>query len=474
MTVGIGAIILAGITSMITDVFKAQRTIQSKDAHRELISGIRQLLTDPAICSTSFSGGDPAGTGFTRTQIVDTATPPNIKYQIGTNYLNNLVTLTGFEIKNFTADNVAVNPKLGKAELNLRMNKIGSTIGSVEMTTTIFLRTTLDAADKLNSCYALGIADSLWQISPTNMADIYYSSGNVGIGTSSPGTALHIHNATDKNLLFGLSSNIAGGMEIVSSNDAIDTPLPLELRGTPTIFSIGNLGEKMRLDASGNVGIGTANPSSTLHVVDNMNYYGITSQSSAAQGYAIHGVGPNGLSADAFLASAAGITTTNSATGSIAQLAYQGWGVYCQAGLCGGATGQWQVQSDRRLKHQIFTIDNALEKILKMRGVYYHWRNPETDLKEGQKVGFIAQEVEKVFPQAVNTVKMPSGDGANFPEGTKVLAYSDLVGPIVQAIKELHAKWLSDHEQIVQLKAENIILKKQNDEILRRLELLEQ
>ncbi|HEY8272813.1 MAG TPA: hypothetical protein VIG33_18110, partial [Pseudobdellovibrionaceae bacterium] len=61
-----------------------------------------------------------------------------------------------------------------------------------QMTTTVFLQATLDASYNLNSCYALGLADSLWQISPANMADIYYPSGNVGIGVGTPLSRLHI------------------------------------------------------------------------------------------------------------------------------------------------------------------------------------------------------------------------------------------------------------------------------------------
>lgn len=272
MAVGIGAIVLAGITTMIADVFKSQRTAQSKDAHRELTASIRQLLLDPAICSASFKGHDPAGTGYTITQIVDAAIPANIKYKAGVQYLNNLVTITEFEVRNFVANNPAVSTKIGKSELNIKMNKLGSTIGSPQMTTTIFLETTLNAADSnLNSCYALGLADSLWQISPTNMADIYYPSGNVGIGIASPISTLNVWgtanntpseanailNLRTKNQGFGLifgSALTATGFSYIQTtvNGVPSNGVPL----TTTNLALNPTG--------GNVGIGTTSPSARL------------------------------------------------------------------------------------------------------------------------------------------------------------------------------------------------------------------
>lgn len=305
MATGIGAIVLSGITTMITDIFKSQRTAQSKDAHRELTASIRHLLSDSSICSASFSGNDPSGTGFTRTQIVDAATPPNIKYKTGMSYLNNLVTITGFEVRNFTADNAVVNPKIGKVELNIMMNKLGSIIGSIQMTTTVFLQATLNAADNnLNSCYALGIVDSLWQISPTNMADIYYLNGNVGIGTTSPSSFFHIisdslpGNQNDLKFETYENDNDWSTLAIIRARGTASAPQNLS-SGDPIggFLSIGRINginqwtagiepiykgdgttnkssmlfkasnaDRMIIDDNGNVGIGTVNPAALFHI----------------------------------------------------------------------------------------------------------------------------------------------------------------------------------------------------------------
>ena len=69
-------------------------------------------------------------------------------------------------------------------------------------------------------------------------------------------------------------------------------------------------------------------------------------------------------------------------------------------------TGTWTQCSDIKLKRNIRKIDNALYKILNLRGVNYEWRKeefPSFNFEGGSKIGFIAQEVEKVLPELVNT-----------------------------------------------------------------------
>lgn len=82
--------------------------------------------------------------------------------------------------------------------------------------------------------------------------------------------------------------------------------------------------------------------------------------------------------------------------------------------------------SDRRLKKNIHVIDNALDKILSIRGIDFEWK------KSGKKqVGFIAQEVEKTFPELV---------GEDEITGMKSIQYGNLVAPVVESIRELNDK----------------------------------
>ena len=78
--------------------------------------------------------------------------------------------------------------------------------------------------------------------------------------------------------------------------------------------------------------------------------------------------------------------------------------------------------SDERLKSDIRTIDNALDKVMNMRGVTFD--------REGRKgTGVIAQEMQKVMPEVVHD------------EGVYMsVAYGNLVGVLIEAVKELKAE----------------------------------
>jgi len=84
--------------------------------------------------------------------------------------------------------------------------------------------------------------------------------------------------------------------------------------------------------------------------------------------------------------------------------------------------------SDLRLKKDIVTIPNALEKVSAIRGVTFRWADPA--LGSDVRMGVIGQEVEKVFPEAVNTDS----------KGMKSVAYSELMAPLIEAVKELKAQ----------------------------------
>lgn len=77
--------------------------------------------------------------------------------------------------------------------------------------------------------------------------------------------------------------------------------------------------------------------------------------------------------------------------------------------------------SDKKLKTNIKTLPDALDKIMQLRGVTFDWKeNGES------KVGLIAQEVEEVFPEMVSTDKNT---------GLKAVEYGNLVAPLIEAIK---------------------------------------
>lgn len=89
--------------------------------------------------------------------------------------------------------------------------------------------------------------------------------------------------------------------------------------------------------------------------------------------------------------------------------------------------------SDRNLKTNITPLSGSLSNISKLQGVSFNW-------KEGgeKSVGLIAQDVEKIYPELVNT---------NPESGVKSVQYGNLVAPLIEAIKE-------QQKQIDELKRE--------------------
>jgi hypothetical protein len=89
--------------------------------------------------------------------------------------------------------------------------------------------------------------------------------------------------------------------------------------------------------------------------------------------------------------------------------------------------GNWS-GSDIRLKKNVVTIDNSLDKIIKLRGVYFEWKEDKNKTLQGKQIGLIGQEVQKVVPEAVTI---------NYSSKEKYLgvAYDRIVPLLIEGIK---------------------------------------
>ena len=98
-------------------------------------------------------------------------------------------------------------------------------------------------------------------------------------------------------------------------------------------------------------------------------------------------------------------------------------------GMPGG--GAWTNSSDLRLKRDVQPLQSALHKLLNLRGVRYRWQEPAKHGNlTGEQMGFVAQEVEAVFPEWVSTN----------PDGLKDLTIRGLEALVVEAFRELNKK----------------------------------
>ena len=103
------------------------------------------------------------------------------------------------------------------------------------------------------------------------------------------------------------------------------------------------------------------------------------------------------------------------------------------------AAGDVTAYSDIRVKENIVTVDNALQKTLSLRGVYYN-RTDTADKRK--KIGVIAQEVQTVAPELVTRME---DDMLN-------VSYGNMAGLFIEAIKEQQLQIESQKSEIEELK----------------------
>ena len=108
------------------------------------------------------------------------------------------------------------------------------------------------------------------------------------------------------------------------------------------------------------------------------------------------------------------------------------------------ATGNINSASDARLKKNIKPLENALEKVLNLRGVNYEWDLEKAkNRKPGVKVGLIAQEVVEVVPEVVTYAE----DADEYS-----VEYGNITALLIEAMKEQNEVINTLREEVLELK----------------------
>ncbi len=198
-----------------------------------------------------------------------------------------------------------------------------------------------------------------------------------------------------------------------------------------------------------NVGIGTSSPSARLHTVGNIRFESLPSNNVTS----LVGVDANGnvnqtslinlnSSVDDYATYARTSTsTTPSGTKTVA----------IQANGRIAAT-EFLATSDLRYKKDVSPIENPMKKILGLKGVTYNWRSDELKTKgfdSASQIGFIAQDVAKVLPEAVMVDK----------DGFFSIKYNSIIPVVIEAIKQQQIDINRQNNEISELKKEISILK---------------
>jgi len=295
----------------------------------------------------------------------------------------------------------------------------------------------------------LGAASGASQWTTTG-SNIYYNTGNVGIGTTTPAAKLDVSGEVNFSENLTISKNIKWG------NSGYGIQLSVATVGPKDALVSRNASGSQWVDVGsdaawsgvtlaangGNVGIGTTTPNNKLQIGSTTYSVNSLAMGNGTQNFAIDisartiptffsdnnfsfmGSGGNGN---------VGIgTTTPSRT------------LYVN-GTSGG-TNAWENLSDKRLKKDMMLLDDGLSKVMALRPITFNWNktvNPELKLDDRNHLGFIAQEVETVLPQVVST--------ADDAMKTKSVAYSDIVPVLTKAIQEQQTEITDLKKQVEKL-----------------------
>ena len=251
----------------------------------------------------------------------------------------------------------------------------------------------------------VNVADSLVAMTITG--------SRVGIGTSSPSTQFMVSNNSTSVTTTYIENNAAGyGLAVTTSGND----------GTHYIANFRSTGvDRMQILDNGRVLIGGS----------------------------VWGTERFGVVLDSSLASSTGITAYINNTGYNGSLirvqsetspstSWYGYELRSASGILRyGIYGNGTVTapSDERRKKNIETTrDGYLQDVCNLRVVKYNWNEDEEG--KDKELGFVAQEVEQIFPKLVET----GYDGMNNENEVKLLKQGVLIPILVKAIQELSAK----------------------------------
>jgi len=280
----------------------------------------------------------------------------------------------------------------------------------------------------------------------TNGTNAVYidSSQNVGIGTTSPSNKLHVSTANTAPAQFGYTSGASLAVYCSSSSASLSGVGDVAQNNLFAINSASsyaivqtNGSERMRINSSGNVGIGVTTLASwslgkALEIGFSGNSLNATRQAefnlncnAIYEGSWKYG----GTGKAAIIQFTDGIiaTFTTTASGTAGAAASLTTGPY----VANGGTS-WTNASDERLKNITGEIENALDKVGQLRAAKFTWK---ADTENKLQVGLIAQDVQAVLPEVVNSTAYIMDDETEYLG----VNYDQVIPLLVASIKELKA-----------------------------------
>ncbi len=282
-----------------------------------------------------------------------------------------------------------------------------------------------------HSYFGSGNAYGIQFITNGSAAATINTSGNLGIGTSSPAAKLHVV-GDSLSETFKLIANTA-----VSGSDATifrpaDNTMAFSTNGTERarISSDGTF----RVKGAGTAGstdaflVDGAAPASAARITSGGIF--LVGKASASQTTVGFQAEQDGIVSDGLAATANTTTTLNVySTGAAAYRFYVGLG-----GTVYATNTTISAISDQRFKENISDLDAGLVEVMALKPRKFDWKEGKGKDIKGDR-GFIAQEFEQVFPDLIDTWKDPAPEGEEPYKSVR----QDLIPVLVKAIQEQQA-----------------------------------
>ena len=247
------------------------------------------------------------------------------------------------------------------------------------------------------------------------------SSGELGIGTDSPAAGLDIKHASAA--LITRSTNNNGIAMYNEISGGYSNLYLYQINGSAKVVLAGNGDSYFN---GGNVGINDTSPSNKLDVNGDIR----------ATQYNLRGNVSNPTSTAVAIYDQASVGLTLSAHNTSFR-SYDGSNMMESARLVhdkltvAGDVIAYGSPSDKRLKENIKPIESALDKVSKLQGVTFDWKQKKDSILElKEDIGFIAQDVKKVLPELVRKNK----------DGILSMRHQGIAPILLEAIKELKAE----------------------------------
>ena len=298
-------------------------------------------------------------------------------------------------------------------------------------------------------------------------------SGGLGLGTAVPDQLLHLKFSGFNGLK--IDGDGSGDARIWINNDAgnhfifdDDSDVnSLAISSANDFKILTGSAERIRIAETGEIGINnTTLASREVRGFTDDHTYGIEFENfNTATAIGVAGeVQSNGTSNKYALF---GNATGNSGTGLLAGIfalastsASNSAAVYANGDIC--YTGVLHSVSDQRLKTNIQDVQPVLNKVLQLKAKKYSFKHesyPQANLAQGIQIGFLAQEVEQVFPNLVKASVIPGeiDEDGNQAENTDILSmkYIELIPILTQAIQEQQQLIINMQSEIDALKSTN-------------------